>query len=375
MTSEVKVGDIFESRLQTLVNTVNCVGVMGKGIALHFKMRFPDMFRDYEKRCARHEVKLGEPYLFRTLIPPWILNFPTKDHWRSVSRLADIVAGLNYLESHYKSWGIASLAVPPLGCGEGGLEWRVVGPTLYRHLSRFEIPTELFAPWGTPSEQLTQDFLSDPAAAAARNAHRPSRIDPAWVALAEVVRRVDRETYHWPIGRVSFQKLAFFATEAGLPTGLKFERASYGPFSRDVKPLLTTLVNNGVLVEKPLGRLLSLVPGPTFEDSKATLSNQLTLWEPAIAKLTDLFLRMNTNDAEIAATVLFVARELEGGAEPPTESEVLREFLDWKIRRKPPISAEVAADAIRNLEMLDWVNLRVSPGLPVSNDVLVEAYG
>ncbi len=87
-------GNILESKAQTLVNTVNCVGVMGKGIALEFKNRFPEMFKDYEQRCRRKEVMLGKPYLYKSLFPPWVLNFPTKGHWRSVSNLQDIVRGL-----------------------------------------------------------------------------------------------------------------------------------------------------------------------------------------------------------------------------------------------------------------------------------------
>src|SRR5262245_52928371 len=114
--TQILVGDLFQSGAQTLVNTVNCVGVMGKGVALEFKRRFPDMYEDYVARCAARQVRLGEPYLFHRPAPPWILNFPTKDHWRAVSRLADIVAGLESLEEHYREWGITSLAVPPLGC-------------------------------------------------------------------------------------------------------------------------------------------------------------------------------------------------------------------------------------------------------------------
>ena len=90
----VKIGDLFDSDAQTLVNTVNCVGVMGKGVALEFKNRFPDMHEDYVARCNAGQVRLGRPYLYRSLVPPWVLNFPTKDHWRSVSRLQDIQEGL-----------------------------------------------------------------------------------------------------------------------------------------------------------------------------------------------------------------------------------------------------------------------------------------
>src|SRR5262245_22432262 len=106
---DVVIGDLFEADAQTLVNTVNCVGVMGKGVALEFKRRFPDMFEDYKRRCERHEVKLGYPYLFRSLLPPFVLNFPTKDDWRSPARISDIVAGLEHLERNFEAWGITSM--------------------------------------------------------------------------------------------------------------------------------------------------------------------------------------------------------------------------------------------------------------------------
>ena len=110
-------GDLFASEAQTLVNAVNCAGVMGKGIALAFKRRFPEMFAEYSARCKRGEVRLSEPYLYRGQSLPYVLNFPTKNHWQSASKLEDIVAGLAYLEAHYRAWGVTSLAVPALGCG------------------------------------------------------------------------------------------------------------------------------------------------------------------------------------------------------------------------------------------------------------------
>ncbi len=97
-------GNLFESKAQTWVNTVNCVGVMGKGVALGFKERFPEMFADYQRRCERGEVRLGRPYLFKPLVGPWIVNFPTKQHWRQVTNLQDIISGLEYLRAHYKDW-------------------------------------------------------------------------------------------------------------------------------------------------------------------------------------------------------------------------------------------------------------------------------
>ncbi len=173
MVKDVLVGDLLESPAQTLVNTINCVGVMGKGIALEFRQRFPAMYQDYVKRCKKGQVQLGKPYLFPeprsmgqlSLLPDsespeprWVLNFPTKKHWRSKSYRTDIEAGLAYLEQHYRIWGITSLAVPALGCGNGGLPWQAVGPILYRHLSRLHIPIELYAPPGTPPEWLARGF-------------------------------------------------------------------------------------------------------------------------------------------------------------------------------------------------------------------------
>jgi O-acetyl-ADP-ribose deacetylase (regulator of RNase III) len=254
---KVVIGDLLESQAQTLVNTVNCVGVMGKGIALEFRKRFPDMYEDYVRRCEADEVKLGRPYLYRRLISPHILNFPTKNHWRSPSRLEDIVRGLDYLKENYREWGITSLAVPPLGCGHGQLEWRVVGPTLYRKLKELAIPVELYAPFGTPHSELQPSFLEREIVS--NSDAPPSRITPAWVALVEILARIEREPYHWPVGRVSFQKIAYFASELGISTGLEYERGSYGPFAPKLKAVTTKLMNNGLIREEPLDACLRSV--------------------------------------------------------------------------------------------------------------------
>src|SRR5215469_16997219 len=136
--------DIFASQAQTLVNAVNCAGVMGKGLALAFKRRFPAMYADYVARCKADQVRLGEPYLFRCDTPPWIVNFPTKQHWRSPSSTEDIMAGLLYLQRHYREWGITALAVPALGCGLGGLDWDEMRPIFETHLARLDIAVELY---------------------------------------------------------------------------------------------------------------------------------------------------------------------------------------------------------------------------------------
>jgi uncharacterized protein YwgA/O-acetyl-ADP-ribose deacetylase (regulator of RNase III) len=372
---KVLVGDLFESNAQTWVNTVNCVGVMGKGVALEFKNRFPDMFDDYERRCKRREVKLGRPYLYKRLLPPWILNFPTKDHWRLVASLEAIVEGLKYLFQHYKEWGITSMAVPPLGCGQGQLEWQVVGPTLYRHLSKMDIPVELYAPYGTSHEELRPEFLQTgrPSSGNGRPAPESQWIKPAWVALVEILQRLEEQPYHPPVGRITFQKIAYVATEEGLPTELQYQKSSYGPFSQEVKGLTARLVNNGLIREEKLGRMLSVKVGPTFKDARRAYEADLKQWEPIIEKTSDLFMRLNSNQAEIVATVLFAARSLQKTKnEQLSERDVLQAVMEWKHRRRPPLNEQDAALTIRNLAALRWLPVKPSQNLPLPDENAID---
>jgi len=374
---KVLIGDIFESKAQTLVNTVNIVGVMGKGIALGFRKRFPEMYEDYVRRCKRREVQLRRPYIYRQLTPPHIINFPTKDHWRSVSKLDDITEGLRYLEAHISEWDVTSLAVPPLGCGEGKLEWRVVGPTLYRYLSNLRIPVELFAPFGTPHEELQTDFFErqEPVSALGGLQDEPSErfhVEPGWVALVAIIEQVSKERYHWPIGRVGFQKVAYFATEVGIPTGLSYRRGSYGPYAPEVKQVLSSLINNGLIVERKLGRMFATNVGPTYADARRGYESFLAQWQTEIARVVDLIVRMNTDDAEIAATVHFAANRLrEASPNQPTEAEILDYVMKWKIRRRPPLNEGDVALAIRRLNVLGWINAMPTEALLIPEEAMI----
>ena len=156
---KVKIGNLFESKCNTIVNTVNCVGVMGKGIALEFKKQYPAMFRDYVNKCDFGEVKPGKPYVYEDASGMKILNFPTKDHWRSPSRLSYVVDGLDWFIEHYQEYGIESIAFPPLGCGNGGLTWDVVGPIMYQKLKDLPIEIEIYAPFGATQRELSEEFF------------------------------------------------------------------------------------------------------------------------------------------------------------------------------------------------------------------------
>lgn len=370
----ILVGDILKSKAQTLINTVNCVGVMGKGIALEFKNQFPDMYDDYVQRCERNEVKPGIPYLFKTLFPPQIINFPTKDHWKSISKVSDIACGLKQLVEHYKEWGVTSLAIPPLGCGNGQLEWRVVGPLIYRFVKDMPIPVEMYAPYGTRPRELTVEFLAQAgdqqAAPAARSGQ--STLNPAWVALVEILARIEQQPYHWPVGRTLFQKIAYVATNEGLPTGLQYQRGSFGPFSGDLKALEAKLVNNGLLQEERRGKMFMVAVGPNFNRIRQKYTSQFEEWGQIIDKVVDLFSRVNTDQAEIIATVLFAARELKDQP-APSETAVLDAVMHWKQKRRPPLDQNTVASTIRNLATLQWLTVKADPHLPVADEEALPA--
>ena len=369
-------GNLFESKAQTWVNTVNCVGVMGR-VAFGFKQRFPEMFADYQRRCERGEVRLGRPYLFKRLVGPWILNFPTKTRLATGHKSPRHNLRLKYLQAHYKDWGIKSLAVPPLGCGNGQLEWRVVGPTLFRHLLELDIPVELYAPHGTPHSELQPSFLGAMGREGdlTPSAPKPQFIQPGIVAIVETVRRLQKQPYHPPVGRTTFQKIAYVLTDLGVDTGLKYHRGSYGPYSDELKPAIGRLMNNGLLQEHRLGRMIEVRTGPTFPDALRAYAQYLSEYEPAIRKTTDLFMRVDTNRAELVATIRFAYSELKKEKKnQPSELDVLHRVMQWKRRRRPPLSENEVASHIRNLAALGWIDVTPSSDLPLGeDDVLSDA--
>jgi O-acetyl-ADP-ribose deacetylase (regulator of RNase III)/uncharacterized protein YwgA len=362
------IGDLFGSQAQTLVNTVNCVGVMGKGVAQEFKRRYPEMFADYVERCQRGQVRLGEPYLYRDLAGVCIVNFPTKDHWRSPSRLADIVHGLDYFIRHCGEWGINSVAFPPLGCGNGGLEWQEVGPLMYGKLRQLDIPIEVFAPYGTPKQQLTEEFLGSPSQMGLDgNGRSPQKMNPEWVVLVEVLRQLAQQPYANPVGRIIFQKICYVLTEMGVETGFRFRKGSYGPFSDDVKLALHDFANRNWVFEKPLGQMMALRVGPQYERERDRFNAVIGRHEKKIAKTVDLFSRIkNTEQAEEVLTVLFASRELKQARpqQEVTEQELFDYILEWKKTWRTDARRLAVAEAIRNLVMLGWLRLQFSESLP-----------
>lgn len=361
------IGDLFASKAQTLVNTVNCVGVMGKGVALEFKKRFPRMATDYVARCERNQVRLGEPYLYSDGTGTRIINFPTKGHWRSSSRLADIERALDYLAAHIPEWGVTSLALPPLGCGNGGLSWSEVGPLIYAKLRTLPIEVEVYAPYGTPKSELTTEFLAAPSQLnLTGRGVRTGKPNPSWIALLEVLRELQMQPYANPVGRTIFQKIAYVLTEMGVPTGFNFGKGSYGPFSGDMKIALHDFANRNWLQEAQLGKMIAFQVGSQYEKDRHKLGPEIELYRKKVDKTADLFSRIkSTEQAEEVATIIYACRWIK--ARKPglavTEQSILDYVLEWKPSWRSQEKREAVAGAIRNLVVLNWVKAEISEAM------------
>lgn len=360
------IGDLFATQAQTRVNTVNCVGIMGKGVAQKFKERYPTMFEDYAMRCEQKLVRLGEPYPYRDRSGVLIVNFPTKDHWRSPSRLSDIERGLDYFVRHYAEWGVTSVAFPPLGCGNGGLSWEEVGPLMYGKLRHLPIDIEVYAPYLTVKSQLCIDFLAGPAQLELEGKGRKlEKLNPEWVVLMEILRELEKQPYANPVGRTIFQKICYVVTEMGVQTGFEFGKGSYGPFADEVKLALHDFANRNWLHEQRLGQMIALRVGQQYEKDRGKYEDILRKHERRIVKTVDLFSRIkNTEQAEEVLTVLFASRQLKRTKPEIAEQDLYDYILDWKKAWRTEEKQRAVASAIRNLVMLGWMRLQFSETLP-----------
>jgi len=237
-------GNLLAARAEALVNTVNTVGVMGKGIALMFKERFDENFRRYAAACKAREVQTGK--MFVTQVheldgPRWIVNFPTKQHWRTPSRMEWIVEGLQDLKRFLIEQQVKSIAIPPLGAGNGGLEWAEVREQIEQSLGDLDIDILVFEP--------TRQYQN----VAKRSG--VEKLTPARALIAELVRR------YWVLGMecslLEIQKLAWFLERAierhnpgDNPLNLQFAPHKYGPYANRLDHLLNNLDGSYLHSEK-----------------------------------------------------------------------------------------------------------------------------
>lgn len=232
MVIRITQGDLLrQDDVDAVVNTVNCVGIMGKGIALQFKNKWPENFRTYEAACKAKEVRPGRMFVFDSgglVKPNYIINFPTKDHWRGKSRIEYIREGLKDLVARIKHLGIRSIAVPPLGCGSGGLDWSKVRPLIEEAFASLpEVEIRLFEPAGAPDPKSMEVRTTRPRMTAGR---------AAILKVLDTYRALE-----YGLSRIEVQKLAYFLQEAGEDLKLSFVKHQYGPYSDQLRHALNRM--------------------------------------------------------------------------------------------------------------------------------------
>ena len=221
-------GNLLQTDAEALVNTVNCDGFMGKGIALQFKQAWPENFDAYAKACRAKEVRPGHMFVWesgRMVNPRYIINFPTKRHWREKSRLEDIRNGLRALVEDIRRLGIRSIAVPPLGCGNGGLDWQDVRPLIEAAFAELpDTQVHLFSPLGAPEAKTMPVNTKRPEMTISR------------ALFVKVMHQYESLSYRLTL--LEIQKLMYFLQEAGEPLRLRFEAGTYGPYAANLNKVL-----------------------------------------------------------------------------------------------------------------------------------------
>lgn len=221
-------GNLLEADAEALVNTVNCVGVMGKGIALQFKQAFPENYEQYRQACERGEVRPGRMFVFDTgrfVGPKYIINFPTKQHWKGKSKIEDVQSGLDALVEAIRARGIRRIAVPPLGCGNGGLDWGVVRRLIQSKLGGLEgVEVLVYEPAGAPANREMRVATKQPNMSRGR------------AALLGIFSKYLVPGYE--LTMLEIQKLAYFLQEAGEPLRLQFAKEKYGPYAETLHHVL-----------------------------------------------------------------------------------------------------------------------------------------
>lgn len=320
---ELVKGNILEADVDTLVNTVNTVGVMGKGIALQFKQAFPRNYELYRRACERGEVVPGRMFVVvtdRLSNPRLIINFPTKRHWKGKSRLEDIETGLVDLVEVIRRESIRAIAIPPLGCGSGGLDWDDVRPRILDALAAVpEVKVLLYTPEGAP------DVEAMPVATP-----RP-RINQNRAALITIMLNYGIPGYRLTL--LEIQKLAYFLEVAGQPLKLKFAKQKYGPYAEELNHMLQRLEGHFIrgYGDRSREAAVRVLPEAMSEAAEFLADDNATM--ERINRVSELIEGFeNPHGMELLASVHWILQE-DSRAVADRELAV-RLVLSWNARKK-----------------------------------------
>lgn len=342
-------GNLLRADVDALVNTVNTVGIMGKGIALQFKRAFPAMFKDYEQAARTHALALGRMHVWPTQSmtgPRFVINFPTKSHWKSRSKIGDIDRGLDDLIEVIRREGIRSVAVPPLGCGNGGLDWRDVEPLIVRKFSPLtDVDVIIYPPNGAP------------AAVDMPNAEATPDMTAGRAALIALMAGYETHALAMP-SLIESQKLMYFLQEAGEPLRLEFTKHFYGPYADNLRHVLRVVEGHYVSGygdgSTPVQEAepLTVLPGALEEAQPVLRAHPET--RQRIERVLELAAGFESAyGLELLATVHWVVRE------EPAHADDLDAVVDgvqrWSSRKGRMFSRDHIVTAWQALRDRGWI--------------------
>jgi len=338
-------GDILKHEADALVNTVNCMGVMGRGIALQFRHAFEDNYEAYRKAAKAKEVRPGQMFVFERStieLPRWIINFPTKRHWKGESRIEDIRDGLVDLVRVIREQDIRSIAIPPLGCGLGGLDWAMVRPLIERALTAVpEVDAYLFEPAGAP---VAKEMV---------NRTRRPKLTKARAAVLGLMRNYLAGLMDIGVSLLEIQKLMYFLEVGGEPLKLDYVEGHYGPYTKKLSFILNKLESHyihgyGEGGDDP-GKSIELAEmageeGQTFLRNHPETEGRFD----RVSQLIDGF--ESPHGMELLATVHWVAAR-QGAT---TVAQAVEKVHNWS-SRKTMFTAHQIQAAWDRLHRLGWI--------------------
>jgi O-acetyl-ADP-ribose deacetylase (regulator of RNase III) len=338
-------GNILDAEVEALVNTVNCVGIMGRGIALQFKQAFPENFRAYEAACQRKAVEPGRMFVFDTgelTLPRYIINFPTKRHWRGKSRMEDIDSGLVALAAEVRSRGIRSIAVPPLGSGLGGLDWAAVRPRIEAALGTLSgVEVLVYEPLATPLDSRENRSTAVPKMTTGR------------AALVSLMSRYLGGLLDPTVSLLEVHKMMYFLQQAGEPLKLRYVQAPYGPYAENLRHVLREVEGHLVSGYADGGdapdKQLAIVPGAAEEAEKFLTEHRETQTRlERVARLVDGY--ETAFGLELLSTVHWVMTQRRA----VDENTIERETYAWNPRKRQFSGTQIAL-AAEHMRREGWV--------------------
>jgi len=335
-------GNILHSNAEALVNTVNCVGVMGRGIALQFKKAYPENYKAYKKACDNKLVKPGQVFTYETgplSSPRFIINFPTKRHWKDKSRLDDIKTGLNNLVETLKKLDIKSISIPSLGCGLGGLDWKEVRPLIEKALT--QLPN-------------TRVIIFEPShVIKAANTEEKVSMTPGRATLICLIKKYLDGLMDPFLSLLEVHKLMYFMQESGEDLKLNYKKAHYGPYAENLRHVLKKIEGHFITGygdggDAPTTQLKLL---PKAYDNAQNYLNTHLVTKSRFDRVSDLVEGFETSfGLELLSTVHWiVTRE-----KTKSGDEVIEKTFSWNNRKKQ-FSPDQIRLAIQILKGKRWI--------------------